>query len=88
MPFSSQRKLKKEPKGYCRTLPKIFLQTSNHHLMNKIKRLKVSLDLEFEAPKLVKVKAHKRIRNGKVVKVRSYYRRVEGREVISGHIFM
>lgn len=56
--------------------------------MNKIKRLKVSLDLEFEAPKLVKVKAHKRIRNGKVVKVRSYYRRVEGREIISGQIFM
>lgn len=39
----------------------------------------VSLDLEFEATKLIKVKAHKRILNGKVVKVRSFYRRVEGR---------
>lgn len=56
--------------------------------MKKIKRLKVSLDLEFEAAELVKVKAHKRIRNGKVVKVRSYYRRVEGRKVVSGQIFM
>ncbi len=39
--------------------------------MKKIKRLKVSLDFEFKAAELVKVKAHKRIRNGKVVKVRS-----------------
>ena len=36
----------------------------------------VSLDCEFEARELVKVKAHKRILNGKTVKVRSYYRRV------------
>ena len=41
--------------------------------------MSVSLYLEFEAPKLVKVKAHKRIRNGKVQKVRSHYRRVWGR---------
>lgn len=45
----------------------------------KVIRMSVSLYLEFEAIKLVKVKAHKRIRNGKVEKVRSYYRRVWGR---------
>ena len=41
--------------------------------------LKVSLDYEFEAPKLVKVKAHRRIHGTKSVKVRSYYRRVRRR---------
>jgi len=50
--------------------------------MTKYFHIKVSMDLEFEAPKLVKVKAHKRLMNGKVVKVCSYYRRVEGRGVI------
>ena len=48
--------------------------------MKKITRLKVSFKLEFEAPKLVRVKAHKRILNGKIVKVRSYYRRVWERQ--------
>ena len=38
--------------------------------------IEVSLDLEFEAPKLVRVKAHWRLINGKKVKVRSHYRRV------------
>ena len=48
--------------------------------MKKIVHLKVSLDLvEFEAPKFVKVKTHKRVRNGKIVKVCSHYRRVWGR---------
>ena len=47
--------------------------------MRKIFHLEVSLYSECEAPKLVKVKAHKRVLNGKVVKVRSYYRRVWGR---------
>ena len=48
--------------------------------MKKIVHLKVSLDLvEFEAPKIVKVKAHKRNRRGKTVKVCSHYRRVWGR---------
>ena len=55
--------------------------------MGKIFHLKVSLDLEFEAPKLVKVKAHKRFQNGKVVKIRSHYRRVEGRKVDFGRLF-
>ena len=36
----------------------------------------VSLDSEFEAPKLVKVKAHKRHLKDKTVNVRSHYRRV------------
>ena len=45
----------------------------------KIVRLSLSLYLEFEAPKLVKVKAYKRIRNGKVEMVRSHYRIVVGR---------
>lgn len=40
----------------------------------KIVRMTVSLCLEFKAPKLVKVNAHTRIRNGKKVKVRSHYR--------------
>ena len=39
-------------------------------------RVTVSFDLESEAPKLVHVKAHKRILKDKVVKVRSHYRRV------------
>ena len=47
--------------------------------MKKIVHLKVSLDLGFEAPKFVKVKAHKRNRMGKTVKVCSHYRRVWGR---------
>ncbi len=42
--------------------------------------LTVSLDCEFEAPELVKVNAYKRILNGKVVKVRSYYRRFRRRK--------
>ncbi len=36
--------------------------------------MKVGLYLEFKAPKLVKVKAYKRLYKGKVVKVRSHYR--------------
>ncbi len=48
-------------------------------LKEKLLRLSVSLHFEFKAPKLVKVKAYKRTRNGKVEKVRSYYRHVEGR---------
>ena len=46
------------------------------YFMKKIIELTVSLDLEFEAPKLVKVKAHWRLLNGKKVKVRSHYRRI------------
>ena len=46
------------------------------YFMKKIIELTVSLDLEFEAHKLVKVKAHWRLINGKIVKVRSHYRRI------------
>ena len=45
-------------------------------------RIRVSLYLEFKAPKLVEVKAYKRFRHGKVENVRSYYRNVEGRLVL------
>ena len=48
-------------------------------LKEKVFRLSVSLHFEFKAPKLVKVKSYKRIRNGIVEKVRSHYRNVEGR---------
>ena len=44
--------------------------------MKKIIELTVNFDLEFEAPRLVKAKAHWRLLNGKKVKVRSHYRRV------------
>ena len=55
--------------------------------MKRFVHLKVSVDLEFEAPKLVRVKAHTRVCNGKVVKVRSHYRRVVGRTEHSRRTF-
>ncbi len=48
--------------------------------------MKVSLYYEYKAPKLVKVKAYKRVRNGKVEIVRSHYRNVEGRLVIRNEL--
>ena len=42
-------------------------------------RLMWRLYLEFKAPRFVKVKSYFRLQNGKVVKVRSHYRCVEGR---------
>ena len=47
--------------------------------MKRFFRLVVSLYHEYETLKLVKVKAYKRIRRGKMEKVRSHYRRVRGR---------
>ncbi len=44
--------------------------------MKQVIELTVNFDLEFEAPRLVKVKAHWRLINGKIVKVRSHYRRI------------
>ena len=44
--------------------------------MQQMVRVTVCFGLESEATKLVKVKAHKRLINGKVVIVRSHYRRV------------
>ena len=66
---------KKGPMEYSNTLLKIsiFLTKTN---MTKIVRVTVCLDLESEATKLVKVKAHKRHLKDKVVIVRSHYRRV------------
>ena len=48
--------------------------------------LSVSLYLGFKAPKLVNVKAYKRIRNGKVEMVRSHYRLVEGRVIVRNEL--
>ena len=48
-------------------------------MTEKVFRIRVSLCLEFKAPFRVKVKAYLRSCNGKVAKVRSYYRRVGGR---------
>ena len=42
--------------------------------MKKMLRVTVGVYLELEAPKLVRVKAHKRILKGKIVMVRSHYR--------------
>ena len=54
---------------------KCLLQVSTI-LMIKTVCISVNFDLEFEAPRLVKVKAHWRLLNGKKVKVRSHYRRI------------
>ena len=48
--------------------------------------MSVSLCLGFKAPKLVKVKAYKPVRNGKVEIVRSHYRNVEGRLVVMNEL--
>ena len=40
-------------------------------MQQKIYRVGLSLYLEFRIPKVVRVKAYKRVRNGKVEKVRS-----------------
>ena len=49
-------------------------------MKKRLLRMSVSLCLEFEAPFFVKVKAHLRHLVGKVVKVRSCFRRVRGRQ--------
>ena len=54
-------------------------KSSNHLSMKRFIRLSLNLCFEFGARQFIKVKAHTRIHNGKVVKVRSYYRRVWGR---------
>ena len=76
MPFLIERELQ----GYFLHLPKIFYGLKIYAMQTeKIIRLRVSLSFEFKAPKLVKVKAYKRIRNGKVEMVRSHFRVVVGR---------
>ena len=42
--------------------------------MKRFFLLRVSLCVEFKTPKVTKVKAHKRIHSGRLVKVRSYFR--------------
>ena len=44
-------------------------------MKKKVIHLSLSLYLECKALTFIKVKAHKRILNGKVIMVRSYYRR-------------
>ena len=76
-----------EPQGYFYTSRKPSTDyKSDNMLKEKVFRLSVSLYLGFKAPKLVKVKAYKRIRNGKVEKVRSHYRNVEGRLVVRNEL--
>lgn len=55
--------------------------------MQRNVRVSVSMDLEFRAPKLIIVKAYTRTINGKVVKVRTHYRRVWGRTVVTARVF-
>lgn len=47
--------------------------------MKRLFQIKVSLYYVYRIPKRVKVKAYKRLRQGKIEKVRSQYRRVRGR---------
>ena len=56
--------------------PPLYLTILYYTNMKQIIELTVNFDLEFEAPILVKVKAHWRLINGKKVKVRSHYRRI------------
>ncbi len=50
-------------------------------------RIRVSLCLGFKVPKLVKVNAYQRVRNGKKETVRSYYRYVEGRVIVRNELY-
>ena len=76
-----------EPQGYFHTSRKPFTRLKIFIMKQKgVFRIGLSLCLGFEAPKLVKVKAYKRVRNGKVEIVRSHYRNVEGRLVISNEL--
>ena len=47
--------------------------------MRRFFRIVLSLYQGYETPRDVKVKAYKRLRHGKVEKVRSHYRGVKGR---------
>ena len=46
---------------------------------NFLKELRISIEI-CEPETFVKIKAHKRLVNGKVVKIRSYYRRILGKD--------
>ena len=61
---------------YSNTLLNITKNLTIIILMKTMVRVTVCYDLESEATKLVKVKAHVRLYRNKVVIVRSHYRRV------------
>lgn len=67
------------PREYCLTSPKNCYEYCYYCFMHTFIRMGVSLNLEFGAPKLIKVKAHVRKYRDKVTKVRSHYRRVRRR---------
>ena len=66
---------KKGPMEYSYTLLNISKKCTLL-IMKTMVRVTVCYDLESEATKLVKVKAHVRLYKNKVVIVRSHYRRV------------
>ena len=69
MPFT----VLKGPMEYSFTLLNIFKYLTLFFMIQNVV-VTVNFNLEFEAPKLVKVKAHWRFINGKKVKVSSHYR--------------
>ena len=55
-----------KPKGYSAQPLVTFFETINLIIMKRFIHIVVSLYFEYRIPKLVKVKAYKRIRRGKV----------------------
>lgn len=78
--FSTEIPFPKEikQKGYSFRPTEILQGVNNNMYMKGILRIDLSLYLEHETPIYVKVRSHKRLYNGRIVKVRSYYRRVLG----------
>ncbi len=71
--------LTNKPKGYSAQPLKSFYKALILISMKWLFQIVVNLYHEYRIPKLVKVKAYKRIRRGKVERVRSHYRLVRGR---------
>ena len=46
--------------------------------MKETLRISLKFHIEVSTQKVLKVKAYKRVTNGKIVKVRSHYRTIEG----------
>ena len=75
MPFSDSKL-----KGYfARTLRKPSQDSKSIIMYRRIFRIVLSVYQGYRAHEYVKVKAYKRLRFGKIEKVRSYYRCVKGR---------
>ena len=55
----------------------LYIRTMNNK-KNFLKELRISIEI-CEPETFVKVKAHERLVNGKVVKIRSHYRRILGK---------